>query len=125
MLSTRLTCQSTKAIRIQLENLRIFRSHSANTFITTLIAITHPIFKEPYDLHGADRARTDDIQLAKLALSQLSYSPVVSMQRTVGLSGLEPPTSRLSGVRSKPAELQAQLKRIEPRLSLSKPKSNH
>ena len=25
---------------------------------------------------GADRARTDDIQLAKLALSQLSYSPL-------------------------------------------------
>ncbi len=25
---------------------------------------------------GADRDRTDDIQLAKLALSQLSYSPV-------------------------------------------------
>ena len=25
----------------------------------------------------------------------------------MGLSGLEPPTSRLSGVRSKPAELQA------------------
>jgi hypothetical protein len=24
---------------------------------------------------GADRVRTDDIQLAKLALSQLSYSP--------------------------------------------------
>ena len=40
-----------------------------------------PIFKEPtaksfkHALHGADRARTDDIQLAKLALSQLSYSP--------------------------------------------------
>lgn len=45
---------------------------------------------------GADRDRTDDIQLAKLALSQLSYSPV----RGVGLGGLEPPTSRLSGARS-------------------------
>lgn len=27
------------------------------------------------NLCGADRVRTDDIQLAKLALSQLSYSP--------------------------------------------------
>ena len=75
---------------------------------------------------GADRDRTDDIQLAKLALSQLSYSPVSSSRtgaavsapeargRTfhpepppapetgalVGLGGVEPPTSRLSGVRS-------------------------
>ena|GEM_PF-492199 len=46
---------------------------------------------------GADRDRTDDIQLAKLALSQLSYSP---RKTFVGLGGLEPPTSRLSGVRS-------------------------
>ena len=45
---------------------------------------------------GADRVRTDDIQLAKLALSQLSYSP----RKPVGLGGLEPPTSRLSGARS-------------------------
>jgi hypothetical protein len=43
---------------------------------------------------GADRDRTDDPLLAKQVLSQLSYSPVV------GLGGLEPPTSPLSGVRS-------------------------
>ena len=70
---------------------------------------------------GADRDRTDDIQLAKLALSQLSYSPsrpfilprnlrgshagghqAASLWREelVGLGGLEPPTSRLSGARS-------------------------
>ena len=47
---------------------------------------------------GADRDRTDDIQLAKLALSQLSYSPIGISE--VGLGGLEPPTSRLSGARS-------------------------
>ena len=46
---------------------------------------------------GADRDRTDDIQLAKLALSQLSYSP---RKEVVGLDGLEPSTLRLSGVRS-------------------------
>ena len=56
---------------------------------------------------GADRSRTDDIQLAKLALYQLSYSPVhkPECRNVVGLGGFEPPTSRLSGVRSKPTEL--------------------
>ena len=56
---------------------------------------------------GADRNRTDDIQLAKLALYQLSYSPTKrwSPDELVGLGGFEPPTSRLSGVRSRPTEL--------------------
>ena len=55
---------------------------------------------------GADRDRTDDIQLAKLALYQLSYSPIKRVaEKRVGLDGFEPSTSRLSGVRSKPTEL--------------------
>ena len=55
---------------------------------------------------GADRSRTDDIQLAKLALYQLSYSPIQAGSRSlVGLGGFEPPILRLSGVRSKPTEL--------------------
>ena len=45
---------------------------------------------------GASRDRTDDPLLAKQVLSQLSYGPV----KLVGLGGLEPPTSPLSGVRS-------------------------
>ena len=56
---------------------------------------------------GDDRARTDDLWLAKPALSQLSYIPVrLSRQGVstntfvVGPGGVEPPTSRLSGVRS-------------------------
>ncbi len=51
---------------------------------------------------GASRDRTDDPLLAKQVLSQLSYGPVASKpSRTmVGLGGLEPPTSPLSGVRS-------------------------
>ena len=77
---------------------------------------------------GADRDRTDDLRLAKPALSQLSYSPVGVFsccstgslsppptlpdhplgaprdlpvaQTLVGLGGFEPPTSRLSGGRS-------------------------
>ena len=51
---------------------------------------------------GARRDRTDDLKLAKLALSQLSYGPVYldvwSSLKLVGLSGFEPLTSRLSGV---------------------------
>jgi hypothetical protein len=51
---------------------------------------------------GADRDRTDDLRLAKPALSQLSYSPVGAVRRRirVGQGRVELPTSRLSGVRS-------------------------
>src|SRR5690606_17988831 len=46
---------------------------------------------------GASRDRTGDPLLAKQVLSQLSYGPPIGL---VGLGGLEPPTSPLSGVRS-------------------------
>ncbi len=51
---------------------------------------------------GANRDRTDDLKLAKLALSQLSYGPVVVIEilEVVGLGRLELPTSRLSSARS-------------------------
>jgi hypothetical protein len=70
---------------------------------------------------GARRDRTDDLMLAKHALSQLSYGPEGSewgvangewpsiryspftirfSPNLVGLGGLEPPTSRLSSARS-------------------------
>jgi hypothetical protein len=49
---------------------------------------------------GADRDRTDDLRLAKPALSQLSYSPRGTEERSVGQGRVELPTSRLSGVRS-------------------------
>lgn len=66
---------------------------------------------------GARRDRTDDLLLAKQALSQLSYGPSIPAsrrkrskcrpgshsilgQRLVGPGRLELPTSRLSGVRS-------------------------
>ena len=56
------------------------------------------------DVGGARRDRTDDLMLAKHALSQLSYGPVSSPAGAhgvvVGLGGLEPPTSRLSSARS-------------------------
>src|SRR5581483_2912138 len=56
--------------------------------------------------HGADRDRTDDLRLAKPALSHLSYSPgtgapaPVGHPLLVGLGRLELPTSSLSGMRS-------------------------
>src|SRR5690606_12849020 len=71
---------------------------------------------------GAKRDRTADLLLARQALSQLSYGPTIPQKVTlsfdvipstfrgprtsfflghmVGPSGLEPPTSPLSGVRS-------------------------
>ena len=50
-----------------------------------------------YNTPGGDEgSRTLDPLLARQVLSQLSYTPV----SLVGRSGLEPPTSRLSGVRS-------------------------
>ena len=60
------------------------------------------LLKEP---GGADRVRTDDLRLARAALSQLSYSPFRGpLTRApgglVGLGRFELPTSRLSGVRS-------------------------
>ena len=53
---------------------------------------------------GGEGTRTLDPRLARAVLSQLSYSPKIwgpeYSQDLVGLGGLEPPTSRLSGVRS-------------------------
>ena len=50
---------------------------------------------------GARRDRTDDLMLAKHALSQLSYGPDWwYAKQVVGPGRVERPTSRLSGVRS-------------------------
>ena len=63
------------------------------------------VFKEQHVLFGgAKRDRTADLLLARQALSQLSYGPIMNIKLSitlvVGPSGLEPPTSPLSGVRS-------------------------
>jgi hypothetical protein len=43
-----------------------------------------PLFtKLCFKVGGADRDRTDDLRLAKPALSQLSYSPDVSLSRII------------------------------------------
>jgi hypothetical protein len=52
---------------------------------------------------GARRDRTDDLLLAKQALSQLSYGPALRHPAKAGMVGLgrfELPTSRLSSARS-------------------------
>ena len=54
------------------------------------------MLNEQYLNGGAKGDRTPDLLRAKQALSQLSYNPIYM----VGLNGLEPSTSRLSGVRS-------------------------
>ena len=55
-------------------------------------------------MSGDGENRTLDPLLARQVLSQLSYAPLYSVIskffKSMGLSGLEPPTSRLSGVRS-------------------------
>jgi hypothetical protein len=82
-----------------------YPSYSVVRVLRRRVAQRRPGLKFPEETGGADRNRTDDIQLAKLALYQLSYSPTMPRSEMVGLGGFEPPTSRLSGVRSKPTEL--------------------
>ena len=63
---------------------------------------------ESFDSSGDEEIRTLDPLLARQVLSQLSYTPTTDFSvsghcshfGTVGLIGLEPSTSRLSGVRS-------------------------
>jgi hypothetical protein len=77
----------------------------------TIWSQPHPDSYLVESIGGADRDRTDDILLAKQALSQLSYSPIRTnlirvspsrrlVKRMVGLGRFELPTSPLSGVRS-------------------------
>jgi hypothetical protein len=56
-------------------------------------------FSKSINYCGADRDRTCDLLNANQALSQLSYSPNKTVDE-VGLRGLEPRTSSLSGMRS-------------------------
>ena len=53
--------------------------------------------------NGDGEIRTLDPLLARQVLSQLSYAPTLIhsiLKKLMGLNGLEPSTSRLSGVRS-------------------------
>ena len=77
-------------------------SFETGRFSTRKILISHLTQAQT---GGGERDRTDDLMLAKHALSQLSYAPETfgdhPLQRVVvGQGGLEPPTSRLSSARS-------------------------
>jgi hypothetical protein len=65
-------------------------------------AATHCDTSQRPQSGGGERNRTDDLMLAKHALSQLSYAPHQEPRwdDLVGQGGLEPPTSRLSSARS-------------------------
>ena len=74
-----------------------------------IFLIIYAVFKvrivDNFFIHSGDEGiRTPDPLLARQVLSQLSYTPIgvllMKFLRSMGLSGLEPPTSRLSGVRS-------------------------
>ncbi len=73
------------------------------SFLTLIISV---IYSDVNLFGGGERDRTDDLLLAKQALSQLSYTPkVYNISKLyaitmVGPGRLELPTSRLSGVRS-------------------------
>ena len=71
--------------------MRLKRRHSQTCSLGDVII-------QSLGIGGAGRDRTDDLKLAKLPLSQLSYGP--NPKRMVGPGRLELPTSRLSGVRS-------------------------
>ena len=95
-------------------------------FIISIVNPQSTIFNQS---GGGERTRTDGLLRAKQALSQLSYTPkkycgfwiadfgfyiqqskienLKSKFGMVGLDGVEPSTSRLSGVRSNQTELQA------------------
>ena len=84
---------------------------SPEGFTSTQSLAQPPRGPSPQDnttIGGAREDRTPDLLRARQALSQLSYGPRVSM---VGLAGVEPATSPLSGVRSnqlsyRPEQLQ-------------------
>jgi hypothetical protein len=82
-----------------------YSSRKLNSFLRMDALIDpHLIRSDEQRNGGAGRDRTDDLKLAKLPLSQLSYSPIVSAlprnTRVVGLGRFELPTSPLSRARS-------------------------
>ena len=74
-------CRSSDLSQDQIETLRIYKMLQSK-------------------LGGDKRDRTADLLNAIQALSQLSYTPISNYKLLVGPSGLEPPTSRLSVMRS-------------------------
>ena len=108
-------------IRTAVNSARSSRHTKCLQHLTTLLARMQ-LSKIANRRGGADRDRTDDFQLAKLALSQLSYGP----RWLVGLDRFELSTPRLSSVCSnqlsyRPSPLQAPPDSA-PRLIFKEPK---
>ena len=80
----------------------LHHGHSTNILLFVHHLIEEQVLRELLSKHrtlvlcfrGDNEIRTRDPLLARQVLSQLSYTP------RMGLNGLEPSTSRLSGVRS-------------------------
>src|SRR6187551_1888817 len=84
----------------KIEALQLLPRRTADP-VSSFLEIWSPLRRFRDSGGGASRDRTDDLKLAKLALSQLSYGPIGSSRLAmVGRVGVEPTTSRLSGVRS-------------------------
>ena len=72
-----------------------------NRLALSLICAFRLVLAKLLSASGDGEIRTLDPLLARQVLSQLSYAPMVSnIKLLMGLNGLEPSTSRLSGVRS-------------------------
>ena len=84
-----------------IEDLRDTRTDAWTRLLEARGSLCDRTISHPTQLGGARRDRTDDLLLAKQALSQLSYGPVEdTLEKVVGLGRLELPTSRLSSARS-------------------------
>ena len=84
-------------LTISLCNKEFPLAHSPSIHFSKSFGLSRPNFLNLSRAGGGERIRTDDLLRAKQALSHLSYTPEVAV---VGLVGIEPTTSRLSGVRS-------------------------
>ena len=104
------TCLRSKArIDLLFTMSEIPHAHPVGQHMQSDVSRTNQIKQSSHSIEpsgGARRDRTDDLMLAKHALSQLSYGPVPEDERCsalimmVGLGRLELPTSRLSSARS-------------------------
>ena len=106
------------------------RQHSLLQEHSLLISATENFdtLQNSGDSGGAKEDRTPDLLRARQALSQLSYGPRYwtpeLLAILVGLGGLEPPTSPLSGVRSNRLSYRPNNRRVcRPIAPLSKHKS--
>ena len=76
------------------------KMHNREGKLNQKFILPSPLYTSLWQNGGGERDRTDGLLRARQALSQLSYTPHFSRLMVVGLTGLEPVTSRLSGVRS-------------------------